>query len=86
MSITVIFKDPENNYITIKNVSRDVSISNLRTIFKQNGGNESQGQWKFNAKIIDNSNKLSDYIPKNPPRPLSQITISTVAPVRGGFR
>ena len=84
MSITVVFKDPEQQFITVQGVSKDITISNLRTVFKENGGNQSEGQWKINAQIIEDSKKLSDYLPKSTPRPLSKITISTVAPVRGG--
>lgn len=84
MSITVVFKDPEQQFITVEGVSKDITISNLRTVFKQKGGNQSEGQWKFNAQIIEDSKKLSDYLPKSTPRPLSKITISTVEPVRGG--
>jgi len=84
MSITVVFKDPEQQFITVQGVSKDITISNLRTVFKQNGGNESEGQWKINAKILEDSKKLSDYFPKSTSRPLSKITISTVSSVRGG--
>lgn len=84
MSITVVFKDPGQQFITVQGVSKDITISNLRTVFKQNGGNQSEGQWKINAKILEDSKKLSDYLPKSTPRPLSQIAISTVEPVRGG--
>ena len=84
MSITVVFVDPGLQFITVKDVSKDIAISNLRIVFKQNGGNQSEGQWKINAKILEDSKKLSDYLPTNIPRPLSKITISTVEPVRGG--
>lgn len=81
-TITVMFKDPEQQYIIVQGVSKYITISNLRTVFKQNGGNESEGQWRINGKILEDSKKLSDYIPKSYSRPL--ITISTVSSVRGG--
>ena len=84
MSITVVFKDPQQQFITVQGVSKDIAISDLRTVFKQKGGNQSEGQWKFNAKMLEDSKKLSDYLPKSTPKTLSKITISTVEPVRGG--
>ena len=80
-TITVIFKDPAQNNFAIEDVDRNITIGNLRELFKLKGGNEADSQWKIDGEPIDdNGKKLSDFIKK----PIRKITISTVAPIRGG--
>lgn len=80
--ITVVFKDPQGNIITVPNVDTEITISSLRAIFIQYGGDSSEQQWKINAKILDDKAKLSSYFPEG--KTLSKIAISVVNAVRGG--
>lgn len=80
--ITIIFKDPQDNIITVEDIDTDTTISALRAIFVQNGGDSSEGQWKINAKIIKDEDKISNFIPNG--KTLKKITIGVVSAVRGG--
>ena len=85
MSLTVIFKDPEQQIIVIENVDEDITIKELRNLFKEKGGNESEGQWKWNATMLENDRKLSSYMNSYMKGKIKKVTISTVASVRGGW-
>lgn len=80
--ITVIFKDPFQNFITAEDIDTEITISALRAIFVQKGGDSSEGQWKINASVLKDEDKLSSFLPAN--KILKKITISVVNAVRGG--
>lgn len=82
--ITVIFRDPQDNTIPVEDIDTNITIGALREIFKQNGGDTSEGQWKINAEVINDSQKLSDFINLNAPKKPKKITIGVVNAVRGG--
>ena len=80
MSIRVIFKDPENNIIEL-DAETSITIGELRKLYASKGGNDSYVQWKINAVIIKDNQRLSDFLIN---RKMKKITISVVHAIRGG--